>query len=54
MSRNGKNAQAPIPFLVAPREGCVSRNLQGLVLAYLQFVAPREGCVSRNFINRQH
>ena len=37
--------------IVAPREGCVSRNVQLHCQSMLQQVAPREGCVSRKFLN---
>ena len=34
--------------VVAPREGCVSRNDGGITIMFMIIVAPREGCVSRN------
>ena len=37
--------------MVAPREGCVSRNANTFIITKFIFVAPREGCVSRNIIH---
>ena len=37
------------PVEVAPRKGCVSRNLYSLNWSDSTSVAPRKGCVSRNF-----
>ena len=38
------------PFLVAPREGRVSRNVKDIAKRPKILVAPREGRVSRNFL----
>ncbi len=39
--------------MVAPREGCVSRNFFIFLIIFTFLVAPREGCVSRNFLFAQ-
>ncbi len=36
--------------VVAPREGCVSRNFGEDIDGQKVLVAPREGCVSRNLL----
>ena len=48
MSRNISNIRYINQILVAPREGCVSRNFPEQIFYFSLSVAPREGCVSRN------